>query len=68
VTRHGEWETGGGRRLCDRDTRRCFPRWLVWLARGLAPAREIKMAGPARLRTASGTFTGSGIWEEVQWA
>ena len=67
-TGQGEWETGSGRPLCDRDMRRSFPRWLVWLAGGMAPAREIKMAGPVRLRAASGDFTGSGIWEEVQWA
>jgi hypothetical protein len=67
-TEHGEWETGSGRPLCDRDTRRSFPRWLVRLAGGMAPEREIKMAGPARLRTASGDFTGSGVWEEVRWA
>ena len=66
-TAHGEWETGNGRPFCDRDVRRSFPRWLVWLARGMAPARETKMAGPVRLRTASGIFTGSGIWEEVTW-
>jgi hypothetical protein len=63
----GEWETGSATVLCDRDTRRCFPRWLVWLARGMAPAREIKMTGCVRLRTASGDFTGTGIWEEVTW-
>ena len=67
-TEHGEWETGSGHPLCDRDTRRSFPRWLVWLAGGMAPARELKMAGPARLRAASGDFTGSGVWEEVRWA
>lgn len=67
-TEHGEWETGSGHALCDRDARRSFPRWLVWLARGMAPSRELKMAGPARLRTASGDFTGSGVWEEVRWA
>jgi hypothetical protein len=67
-TEHGEWETGSGHPLCDRDARRSFPRWLVWLARGMAPSRELKMAGPARLRTASGDYTGSGVWEEVRWA
>jgi len=67
-TEYGQWDTGSGRPLCDRDLRRCLPRWLVWLARGMAPAREIKMAGPARPRTASGDYTGSGVWEEVRWA
>jgi hypothetical protein len=67
-TEHGEWETGSGRPLCDRDVRRSFPCWLVRLARGMAPAREVKMAGPARLRNASGDFAGSGVWEEVRWA
>jgi hypothetical protein len=63
----GEWETLGAVTLCDRDTRLCFPRWLVCLARGMAPAREIKMTGPVRLRSPSGDFSGSAIWEEVSW-
>jgi hypothetical protein len=67
-TDHGQWETGSGRTLCDRDVRRAFPRWLVWLAGGMAPSREIKTAGPVRLRTALGEFIGSGVWEEVRWA
>lgn len=66
-TERGEWETGNGHSLCDRDVRRSFPRWLVWLAGGMAPAREIKMAGPVRLRNTSGELTGSGVWEEVRW-
>jgi len=66
-TELGEWETAGGSPIWDRDTRRAFPRWLVWLARGMAPAREIKLAGRARLRTASGDYTGSAVWEEVRW-
>ena len=66
-TAHGEWETQTGRPLCDRDVRRSFPRWLVWLAAGLAPAHELKVAGPVRLRTAAGEVTGAGIWEEVTW-
>jgi hypothetical protein len=64
----GEWETAGGSLIWDRDTRLCLPRWLVWLARGMAPAREIKMVGRVRLRTAAGDFTGPAVWEEVQWA
>ena len=44
-------------------------RWppLMWLAGGMAPLRERKMAGPASLSTASGELRGSGIWEEVKW-
>jgi len=67
LTPLGEWETAGGSLICDRDTRLSFPRWLVWLARGMTPAREIKMAGRVRLRTAAGDFTGPAIWEEVRW-
>jgi hypothetical protein len=66
-TQSGLWETGGGRALCDRNVRRSFPRWLVWLTGGMAPLRELKMSGPVRLRTASSEFKGSGIWEEVKW-
>jgi hypothetical protein len=66
-TARGEWETGVGRPLCDRDVRRSFPRWLIRLAGGMAPARELKMAGPVRLRTVTGIVAGTGIWEEVTW-
>lgn len=66
-TPHGCWETGTGRTLCDRDVRRSFPRWLVWLARGIAPARELKVAGTVHLSTDSGIVTGSALWEEVKW-
>jgi hypothetical protein len=66
-TGRGIWQTECGRVLCDRDVRRAFPRWLVWLAGGMAPAREVKMAGSVRLRSGSGEFTGAGVWEEVQW-
>ena len=66
-TQLGVWETEGGQALCDRNLRRSFPRWLVWLTGGMAPVRERKMSGVVRLRTASSKFTGSGIWEEVSW-
>lgn len=66
-TARGEWETGRGRVLCDRDVRRSFPRWLVLLARGMAPARELKISGPVRLRAGADQLTGAGIWEEVRW-
>lgn len=63
----GEWQTGNVRLLCDRDVRRSFPPWLVWLVKGLAPARETKMTGAVRLRTGADEFAGSAIWEEVKW-
>jgi hypothetical protein len=66
-TARGQWETGCGHALCDRDVRRAFPRALVWLTGGLAPARELKMSGPVRCHTASTECTGSGVWEEVTW-
>jgi hypothetical protein len=66
-TAQGQWETGSGRPLCDRNVRRSFPRWLVWLTREIAPVRELKMSGPVRFRASSGDLIGSGIWEEVRW-
>ena len=66
-TAQGCWETGKGRPLCDRDVRRSFPRWLVWLTGKMAPARELKLAGPVQFRTHATEFTGTGIWEEVRW-
>jgi hypothetical protein len=66
-TSRSRWETGTGHPLCNRDTRGSFPRWLVWLTRGLAPARELKMAGSVRQSGATGELTGSGVWEEVEW-
>ncbi|HWI57149.1 MAG TPA: hypothetical protein VNZ22_07975 [Bacillota bacterium] len=66
-TARGQWETGAGRALCDRDVRRAFPRWLVWLTRGMTPVRELKLAGSVRRRTAAGEVTGTGVWEEVKW-
>jgi hypothetical protein len=67
-TARGTWGTGTGQKLCDRDVRRAFPRWLVWLARGMAPLREVKIAGPVQLKTDAAEFTGTGLWEEVRWA
>jgi hypothetical protein len=67
-TDFGEWKIVNGRPFCDRDARRSFPPWLVWLTRGLAPASEIKRTGPVRLRSVLGEVTGSGVWEEVGWA
>ena len=62
------WETGAGRILCNRDVRRSFPGWLVWLTGGLAPAQELKIAGAIRQRNSVGVErAGSGIWEEVRW-
>ena len=66
-TQSGVWQTQGRQALCDRDVRRSFPRWLVWLTGGLAPSREHKVSGAVRLRSNEGTFEGSGIWEEVKW-
>lgn len=63
----GLWETQGRNEICDRNVRRSFPRWLVWLAGGMAPVREHKMSGLVRLHTPSSTFDGTGIWEEVKW-
>ena len=67
-TARGQWETGRGRTLCDRDARRSFPRWLVRLAGGMAPTRECKMAGPALWRAGAEESVGTGVWEEVEWA
>ena len=63
----GVWETEARQALCDRNVRRSFPSWLVWLTGEVAPLREHKLAGLIRLRTASSDFDGSGIWEEVTW-
>ena len=68
-TKRSEWETSPGRTLCNRDVRRSFPGWLVWLTGGMAPALELKIAGNVRhLAARGGEIAGSGVWEKVRWA
>jgi len=61
------WETLPGKTICDRDVRKSFSWMLVWLARGLAPSREMKILGNVRRKCGAQTWMGSGIWEHVLW-
>lgn len=67
-TASGEWLVRRTTHLCDRDVRTSFPGWLVKLVGRIVPHRELKLTGTAVLRDSYQTHSGSGIWEEVQWA
>ena len=67
-TPRSRWSTGAGRTLCNRNVHRAFPGWLVWLAGGLAPLRELKLAGAVQHCAIPGAACrGSAVWEEVIW-
>jgi len=65
-TARGQWETGNNCRL--EGLGHSLPGWLLRLGKRMAPAKEVKRSGPVCFRTGTGAFTGSALWEEVEWA